>query len=194
MRGYVLAMLALMQAGCASRDLWPAERVDPDTAVHMTVMAEPWIYVLNDPLRAADARDFLSMAVVETNRTGTRAYWLCAVSWSTVDRGRSPDGRTALPPPKIQLGWPVNPLELAPATGGRGAAGLSIPAFTVPAERSSEAWYSLSTAEVARIGAAAPLVVSLIHEAGQPESYAAWQVDDAVMSEFLKATGFDGLR
>jgi hypothetical protein len=37
----LLAILAL--GGCAQRELWPEERLDPNTAVNVTIMAEPWI-------------------------------------------------------------------------------------------------------------------------------------------------------
>ena len=190
MRGYVLAMLVLLvliQAGCASRDMWPVERVDPDTAVHITVMAEPWIYALDDPMRAADARDYLNVAVVETNQMGTRAYWLNAVTWSTTVRTRPTDDRST-PPSTIRLAWSGNQLELAPAADGRSTAGLSEPAFSVPAERLKEAWYPLSAADLARLAARAPNVVSLVDEAGRVETYAVWRVNAEAMSGFLKAT------
>lgn len=73
MRGYFLAILALIQGSCASRDLQPVERVDPDTAVHVTIIAKPWLYVLDDPRQRATASHFLNVAVVEANRTGIRS-------------------------------------------------------------------------------------------------------------------------
>ena len=189
MRGYLLAILALVQASCASRDLWPVERVDPETAVHVTVMADPWTYALDDSTRPADARDFLSIAVVETNRAGARAYWLNAVSWSTIDRSASPDRRIALPAANVRLGGSADALELAPDAGGRAAAGLSEPAFSVPADRFTEAWYPLSEDEIARIAAGAPSAVALVGGAGRIETYTVWQANPGAMSEFLKATG-----
>lgn len=189
MRMGLLATVALILAGCASRDLWPVERVDPETAIHLTIMAEPWIYALDDARQAANASDFLNVAVVESNRMGTRSYWLNVVAWSTSARGPAAPGGSSTPTVDIRLGWPNRQMQLAPAQAGRAAAGASEPAIKVRAASSSDAWYPLTTAQVAELGAGAPTAVSLIDEAGRAQSYAAWQVDDSALTGFLKATG-----
>jgi len=125
-------------------------------------MAEPWIYPLDDPMRG--------------------------VSWRTIVRSRATDDRSP-PPPTIRLTRSGNRPELTPAVvGGRSAAGLSEPAFSVPAERIREAWYPLSAADLARLAAGAPDAVSLVDEAGRVETYAVWRVNAAAMAGFLKAT------
>jgi hypothetical protein len=182
-------MLALALAGCASRDLWPVERVDPETAIHVTVMAEPWIYALGDIREAANATRFLNVAVVEANQTGTRRYWLNLVFWSTSARGKDPGAYRSLGPVKVTLAWPTKQLQLASAAEGRAAAGISEPAFSVPGARLGEAWCPLSAEQVAEIGAGAPTAISLVDENGQVRSYVSWQTDDAAIKEFLKATG-----
>ena len=189
MRACWLAMLVLTLAGCASRDLWPVERVDPETAIHVTVMAEPWIYALGDPRQAANASRFLNVAVVEANQTGTRRYWLNAVSWSTGTRGKDAGDYVSLGAVKIILAWPTKQLPLAPAAEGRSAAGISEPAFSVTAARLGEAWCPLTPEQVAEFGAGAPAGISLVDEEGRVQSYVSWQADDAAIAEFLKATG-----
>lgn len=186
-----LALAALTLPACAVRDLWPAERLDPETAVNVTIMAEPWIYARPVPMLAANARDYLNVGVVETNRAGSRAYWLGVVSWSTIDRSPLAADRAAARPERIRLDWKQGNLELSPAAGGRAAVGLSEPALTGPAESFTEAWYVLSAGDVARLGGAAPASVSLVGEGGRLTTYDAWQVNPAVMPEFLKATGLD---
>ena len=186
-----LALAALTLPACAVRDLWPAERLDPETAVNVTIMAEPWIYARPVPMLAANARDYLNVGVVETNRAGSRAYWLGVVSWSTIDRSPLAADRAAARPERIRLDWKQGNLELSPAAGGRAAVGLSEPALTGPAESFTEAWYVLSARDVARLGGAAPASVSLVGEGGRLTTYDAWQVNPAVMPEFLKATGLD---
>lgn len=184
-----LALAALALPACAARDLWPAERLDPETAVNVTIMALPWVYARPVPMLAANARDYLNVGVVETNRAGSRAYWLGVVSWSTIDRSPLPAERAPARPERIRLDWQEGRLELQPAAGGRAAVGLSAPALTGPAESFTEAWYALSAGDVARLGVAAPASVSLVGEGGRLTTYDAWQVDPAVMPEFLKATG-----
>jgi len=187
-----IALLAiLVVAGCAERDLWPAERLDPQTAVNVTIMARPWVYARGVPMLAANARDYLNVGVVETNRAGTRAYWLGVVSWSTIDRSVfAADGANGAPP-KVRLDWTDSRLELAPLEGGRSAARLSAPAFVEPGTRFKESWYALSTDQVVQLGRGAPVAVSLISGAGELTTYEAWDANPAAMTEFLKATGLD---
>jgi len=183
----VLAILSL--AGCAERELWPAERLDSTTAVNVTIMAEPWIYSRDAPMLAANARDYLNLGVVETNRAGTRAYWLGIIAWSTIDRSVLAGPAASGPPTKARLIWPAAKLELMPASNGRSAPGLTEPVFVNPQAKFTEAWYPLSTAQVGQLGEGAPVTVALIDEKGQLTTYEAWQVRAAAMSEFLKATG-----
>ena len=189
MRAYFPALLVLMLAGCASRDLRPVERVDPDTAVHLTIMAEPWIYALDDRRQAANASHFLTVTVVETNRTGTRRYWLNAVSSSTGTRGNDAGERMTDGPIQVHLHWPTKQLQLAAAADGRRAAGVSEAATSIPGARIAEAWCPLSPGQVAEFGGGAPVAISLVDQKGAVQSYLPWEVDDAAIADFLKATG-----
>lgn len=185
MRVSFLAVLPFVLAGCASRDLWPVERVDPETAVHVTIMAEPWIYAVDDPRQSANASHFVNVTVVEANRTGTRSYWLNVVSSSTHARAGSAGYAVSGP---IQLRWPTGQLQLAAAAGGRRAAGISEPAIRVPGATIGEAWCALSAADLAEFAAGAPTAISLMDADGKWQTFAPWQVDDAAIAEFLKAT------
>jgi hypothetical protein len=134
-----MAILAL--SACAEHELWPDERLDQKTAVNVTIMAEPWIYSRDVPMLAANARDYLSVGVVETNRAGTRAYWLGVIAWSTIDRSVLPGPATAILPAKARLLWPAAKLELVPDRKGRSAPGLTEPVFVDKDMKYSEAWY-----------------------------------------------------
>jgi hypothetical protein len=187
--GAMLVLLAL--TACAERDLWPGQRLDPKTAVNVTLMAEPWVFARPVPMLAANARDYLNVGVMETNRMGERAYWLGVVSWSTIDRSPFATAGAIARPERIRLGWKDTVLELSPAAGGRAAAGLSAPAFTRPAERFADAWYPLTAEDVLRLGAVVPATVALVAADGTPTTYDAWRVESSAMGEFLKATGLE---
>jgi hypothetical protein len=185
-----IAMLAILAlAGCAERDLRPEERLDPNTAVNVTIMAEPWIYSRDIPMPVASASDFLNVGVVETNRAGTRAYWLGVIAWSTVDRSIFSGAPLISRPVKIRLSWSAGSLELEPARNGRQAVGLGEPVFVDPQTKSTETWYPLTTAQLAQLAKVAPTGIALIDEAGQPTAYVPWRLNAAALSEFLKATG-----
>lgn len=183
----LLAILAL--GGCAQRELWPEERLDQSTAVNVTIMAEPWIYSRDVPMLAANARDYLSVGVVETNRAGNRAYWLGVIAWSTIDRSVLPGTTTPAPPAKVRLLWPAAKLELLADSKGRSAPGLTEPVFVDKDMKFNESWYPLTITQLAQLGEDAPISVSLIGETGLLATYEPWRVDRAAMSEFVKATG-----
>lgn len=186
-----VALSLLVLSGCAETDLWPAERLDPKTAVNVTIMARPWVYARGVPMLAANARDYLNVGIVETNRAGTRAYWLGVVSWSTIDRSVFAAEAGNQAPPKVQLGWANSRLDLSPLEGGRSAARLSAPVFVEPGTEFKESWYSLSTDQVMQLGSNVPVAVSLISETGERTTYDAWDANPAAIAEFLKATGLD---
>jgi hypothetical protein len=174
-------------AACASQDLWPQERLDPRTAVHATILAEPWVYAHEAPMLAAHARDYLNIGIVETNRAGDRAYWLGLVAWSTIDR-RMPAGSGA-PPGRVRLLRRGTPIELVPAAGGRDSVGLDDPVFADPAQAYSESWYSLSVEQLRQLAEAPPQAVELRGEEEAPVRYEAWRVRQRPMTEFMNAVG-----
>lgn len=184
----LLAILAL--AGCAERELWPDERLDLNTAVNVTIMAEPWVYSRDVPMLAANARDYLNVGVVETNRAGTRAVWLGVVAWSTIDRSALPVPVQPLKPGQVQLSWPDESLELQPVPGGRQTLGVSEVVFAGPQLAFADAWYALTTAQLSRLARSPPATVSLVGDDGAATVYEAWQVDPRVLNQFLEATGF----
>jgi len=182
----VLVILAL--SGCSSHEFRPEERLDPKTAVNVTIMAEPWVFARDVPMLAANARDYLSVGVVESNRAGSRAYWFGVFAWSTIDRSALPRPSPSARLPGIRLVWPDSTLELVPA-GSASGPGLSEPVFVEPKAVVLEAWYPLSGEQLAQLGAATPIAIALIDETGQSTTYKKWQAHPGAMKEFLEATG-----
>lgn len=189
--GATLLVLALLASGCATgRDLWPAERLDPHSAVNTTIMVQPWVYNRDVPALAANARDYLNVGVVETNRAGQRSYWLGVVAWSTIDRSALPVPAQPVKPGKVRFSWPDGSLELQPVPAGREVLGASEPIFAGPQLRFEDAWYMLSAEQLSRLAKAPPASVSLLSEDGGEIDYAAWRVEQRALDRFLEATGF----
>ena len=152
-------------------------------------MAEPWIYARELPAIAANARDYIHVGVVETNRAGQRRYWLGVVAWSTIDRSALPAQAIQLQPQRARLGWNDGEFELTPASGGRQALGAGEPIFAPPQPDFREAWYALSPAELERLGREPPQYLALEREGGPPARYDRWQVGRRSMDAFREATG-----
>jgi hypothetical protein len=182
-----LAAACLVLAACTAQDLRPRERLDPKTAVHATIFAEPWVYAREVPMLAANARDYLNIGVAEMNRAGERTYWLGVVAWSTIDRRSQAAGGAA--PARILLQWSDSGIELAAAPGGRTAVGLSQPAFLGPAESFADAWYPLGVEQLRRLGESPPRAVLWIDAEGQTVAYLKWRARKQVLVEFLSAVG-----
>lgn len=179
----------LAAGGCATQgELLPVERLDQHTAVNTTIMAEPWVYARGLPAIAANARDYVNVGVVETNRAGQRRYWLGVVAWSTIDRSAMPGPTGQLQPRRVRFGWVDGELELAPVSGGRQALGATEPIFVPPQPGFTEAWYAISPAELERLGREPPPYLSLEREGAEPARYEAWQVGRQPMEAFREAT------
>ena len=66
----------------------PQEFTDTRSAVTVTGAAEPFVLSHEEPSLAVNARDYLSLGVIEVNRMGDYEHYLVVVAWSTIDRGR----------------------------------------------------------------------------------------------------------
>lgn len=116
--------------------LAPREFTDERTAVTVEAAATALIVAHDEPALAANARDYLSLGVIQVNRMGDYEYYLVAVAWSTIDRGRT-RGAAGAPdaPAKLNLRAdktlytlvaeeglnPVRDRELYPPPAGSGA-------------------------------------------------------------------------
>ena len=152
-------------------------------------MAEPWVYSRDVRMLAANARDYLNVGIVETNRAGTRAYWLGVVAWSTIDRSVLPGPPAPIQPVKVRLVLPASTMELKAVAGGRSAVGISSPVLIDPTLKFTDSWYALTTQQVVLLGAGVPASVALVDDKGEPTTYEQWQANANAMSEFLKAVG-----
>jgi hypothetical protein len=93
----VLAVM-LVTSGCGmlqssdervpDTSLDPQEFTDTRSAVTVTGAAEPLVVSHEEPSLAVNARDYLSLGVIEVNRMGDYEHYLVVVAWSTIDRGR----------------------------------------------------------------------------------------------------------
>lgn len=180
----------LAHSGCAERDLWPVERLDSKTAVNITIMADPWVYGHDVPMLAANARDYLNIGVVETNRAGQRDYWLGVVAWSTIDRSALPVPAPLLKPGRLRLAWPGQSLELQPAAGGLAEVGTRKAIFAGPQAVHEDAWYTLTAVQLALLAKSPPATVTLVLDDGALIVHEPWHVDQRAMDQFLEATGF----
>ena len=182
------SVAACLFAGCAGNVVAPEQYLDPQTAVTVTSMRQPWVYAHEDLAIAKHARDYLNVGLLEVNRTGTRRYWLVVVAWTTIDRSA-----LNLPPPApidaLQLErFDDAAIRLAAERGGRRIAGTSRAYFDPPgAARTRESWFELSTAQFTGLAAQPPTSISIAARGDREVTFAPWRVDSEY-ADALKAS------
>jgi hypothetical protein len=171
-------------SGCGAEHPRAKEYLDPQTAVTVRVVAEPFIYAHDVPALAANVRDYLSVGAVELNNMGRRTYYLALVAWSTVDRKRL--GAPAAPLPatlRLSLGTSVR--EFTPATRDPRSIGVGLPLFRPATGYLGDTWYALTAADLRALAAAPPATFELVDEQG-PISYALWRDATPALVSFVR--------
>jgi hypothetical protein len=95
----LIALLGLLQTlgACAATpaENGPTEYLDEKTAATVTTVRKPIVFARERRDRAANARDYVTLAAAAVNRSGKITYVLIAYLWSTVDIRGAPRADTA---------------------------------------------------------------------------------------------------
>lgn len=85
MRATILS-IAIVLTGCSTSTV--REYLDDETAATVSVSTDSWIFARERPDLAVNARDYVTVTPVQTNRGGQRTLYLYCQLWSTIDRRR----------------------------------------------------------------------------------------------------------
>jgi hypothetical protein len=166
----LLFVLGLARAATAGDTV--REYVDEITAVSITVSTEPLVFARERSDLAVNARDYLTLAPLEINRTGKRGYFWSGYLWSTIDRrGRQPilaRGDT------LVLVADGRPIALLADGHSLRDHGVGQPPTPVPIRTAVPVLFSASPETLAYVARAQALHVELIHE-GSSESFSLWK-------------------
>ena len=174
----------LILAGCTSEGPRVSEYLDPETAVTVRALAEPLLYAHAAPELAANARDYLSLGLVEVNNMGARKHYLALVSWSTINRERV-GAEPAPVPEQIEITLAGHPHEFKPVGHESRSLGIGGALFRPPSGYVGESWYLMTAAEVRALAAAPPDSIGLPQESGRVE-YETWRGDRGALAEFVR--------
>ncbi len=176
--------MALSLSGCTSTGSHVSEYLDPQTAVTIRALTAPIVYAHDAPQFAANARDYLSLGVVEINNMGARKHYLALVSWSTIDRTRIGVGPAPVPERvEIQIGGSSR--ELTPVSHEPRSLGIGTTPFRPDNGYSSEAWYRVTPAELRAMAAVLPGSIGLVQGADHTV-YQVWRATDGALQEFVR--------
>lgn len=136
------ALLILTAIGCSSSSSLVTNKLDPRTSVTITHTQSPMIFYRDVAGRAAHARDYVYLAPLEVNRSGSYRHYLWLGIWSTMDDvqpGQSRDGFESIV--VFADGEPL-PLEVSGWTPE--AIGASEPVYLKPVASAADAYYEVT--------------------------------------------------
>ena len=174
--------LALTQTSPAAED-GVREYIDEITAANITVSSKILIFARERTDLAANARDYITLAPVEINRTGTRKYFWSGYLWSTIDRrNRQPLLQEGDELVLLADGRPI-PLH------GNGKTlkdlGAGEPITPSPARAAIPVLFPVNPEEIAYVARATEVHIELLH-AGTSESFTLWKGKPAMLAAFAE--------
>ena len=179
-----LTALLLVLCGACAHTAPPAEPsrvteyLDPNTAMTVRVVSEPFIFGRDVPELAVNARDFISLGAVELDNMGKHRYFLALVSWSTIDRARIGAPIPALPE-RLEIG----PREWRVASHAPRELGAGEPLLEPPVTRIGDSWIEMRPDDIRRLAGAPPESIDVTVD-GNRQRYTLWRRADEALTEF----------
>jgi hypothetical protein len=167
----LLAILAVALSATAADDK-VREYVDEITAVSIAVPFDSLVFARERTDLAANARDYLTLAPLEINRTGHRSYFWSGYLWSTIDRrDRQP---ILAPGDELVLLADGRPIALKSDGKSLREHGVGQPPTHMPVRTAIPVLFPASPEALAYVARAEELRVELIHE-GSSEPFTLWK-------------------
>ena len=162
------------------------EYIDEITAVSITVPLDSLVFARERSDLAVNARDYLTLAPLEINRTGKRSYFWSGYLWSTIDRR---DRQPILGPgDTLVLVADGRPIALASDGKSLREHGVGQPPTRVPVRSAIPVLFPASPEVLAYVAHCEELHVELIHD-GSSESFALWKDGREAMRAFVERLG-----
>lgn len=159
-----------------------SEYLDPQTAMTVRLVAEPYIFGRDVPDLAANARDYVSLGAVELDNMGKHRYFLALVSWSTIDRARSGSALPALPA-RLAIGNGPSLREWAVTSHEPRQLGAGISVFDPPSGRFGDSWFEVKPADLRALAEHPPASIEVTLE-GLRRTFTLWRDGQAALQEF----------
>jgi hypothetical protein len=178
----LVLFLALAAASPAAGDA-VREYVDEITAASVTVSTETLIFARERGDLAANARDYVTLAPVQINRTGTRTTFWSGYLWSTIDRR---NGQSFLADSdELVLLADGRPLRLHGNGKTLKDLGAGQPITPSPSRKAIPVLFPASPEEIAYVSQAREVYIELLHD-GSSERFTLWNGKPARFSAFVE--------
>jgi len=179
----VFSLIAvLIVAGCASSAPTVRDKLDTLTGVTVTFSNTPLIMYRDDSGRAAFARNYIQMAPIQVNRSGTYQYFLWLSVWNTMQPVNLAEHRDSLE--SIVLFADGEPMSLDLVGWTPEAIGTSEPVYLKPVASSVDAYYRVTADQIRLIAEATDL--RLRTSGANAREFGLWDNQQLARSEFLE--------
>ena len=174
-------------AACAASDA-VREYVDASSGVSVTVTTEAMIFARERLDLAANARDYITLAPLEVNRSGQRSYFWLGYLWSTIDRRKSE--------PMVASGDALvlfadgRPIRLVPDDTPLPERGVVQPPLPVPKRNAIPVLFTIDPESIAYVSRASDLRIQLVHE-DTTDTFSLWKDARAAVRGFAERAGID---
>jgi hypothetical protein len=165
-------VLALLAAAAQGGGSVARQYLDEQTAATITVAGEPFVFARERSELAVNARDYVSLAPLEINRSGTRRQYWFGYLWSTIDRREG--ALTLAADDQLVLLADGRPIRLQSSGQSLRELGIGEPPWQRPGRAAVPLLFAAEPDTVAFIGDAAELSLLWIHT-GRSETYSLWQ-------------------
>lgn len=169
--------------GAFAADAAVREYLDEKTAATVTVTDSSFVFARERTDLAVNARDYLSLAAIEVNRVGQRAYFWSGYVWSTIDRR----DRAPVFDPKATLVLLADGRPIPLTADGRSSreVGIGRAPTPVPARSATAVLFATDPETLAFVSQASELSVLLVRE-GASESLTLWRDARQPLVAFLR--------
>lgn len=177
-----VALLSAILIGCAHSPPPVGQKLDPQTSVTITYSPVPILLYRDDPVHAAHARNFVSLAPLEVDRSGDYKYFLWLAIWNTNHSVGELDGRDGFE--SLILYADGEPLELDVAGWSPSTIGASEPVFSQPVASAIDAYYEVTADQLRFIADASQL--SLRTTGFETQSFELWDQQTIARDRFKR--------
>jgi len=162
--------LIITLAACGAGTGTVYDKLDPLTAVTITYSSTPLIFYRDNSGRAAYAREFLYLAPLEVNRTGTFRYYVWLGIWSTLQDAGANEYRDGFE--SIVIYADGEPLPLALSGWTPESIGASEHIYTKPVASAADAYFEVTADQLRLIAASSNIRVQ--STGIRPQNYELW--------------------
>jgi hypothetical protein len=179
--GFLVALCTPLMAAADGEAL--REYVDEVTAVSITVSLDSLVFARERTDLAVNARDYITLAPLQINRTGRRAYFWTGYVWSTIDRR----GNEAVVAADEQLVLIADgrPIALRQASASLRDQGVGQPPTPIPVRTARPVLFEAQPDQLAYVAHARELRVAVVRDAGS-ESFALWRDSRRGLLDFIE--------